>query len=378
MTRTEKKKKVVNNSVLSHSEGINPVLKPDVVPAIYPCVPVSWLWLPKSIRWLLGWITLILFALAFFSPFFSLALLFPAVWRNFPYTATAFLLSLILSFVIKPKEWLAARTVGQLWYEIFDFSCNISPEKASEMLDYCESHQLILCMHPHGIVPFQAVLWSAYAHQYLDNGKGKAIYGFGAAADIVAYVPYLRNILYWLSAGSATYKILKDGLAEGKCECVNANNGRKPRHLYILPGGVAEIFLSKPGYHAIVFKPRKGVVKLSLETNAELVPCYVFGGTDFFSSLATSDSWFSKISRKLKMGVTIFWGRLGLPIPYSPKVTMIIGDPIPVPHMKDHKNAEEMNVTIDELHTTFMKEMTTLFNRYKGLAGYPDSELEIL
>jgi MFS family permease len=212
---------------------------------LIPAVPVNWLWLPKPLRIALGWVTLTVFALSFLSPIFALILLVPGFWRSCPFTAGIFLTSLILSFVIKPKEWASFRIVGQLWYEIFQFSCNVSPEKVENLLNYCDTHQLILAMHPHGIVPFQAVLWSAYCDQYFNNGK-KFMYGFGAAADVVQYVPFLRNFLSWLSASSATYNVLRDGLVLGKSAPVNAA-GRKPKHLYILPGGVAEIFCSKPG-----------------------------------------------------------------------------------------------------------------------------------
>lgn len=122
-------------------------------------------------------------------------------------------------------------------------------------------------------------------------------------------------------------------------------------------------------------------MKLSLETKAELVPCYVFGGTDFFHTLATSDSWLSKLSRRLKVGITIFWGQFGLPIPFAPKVTMVIGQPIPPPKIAWSSKPEDkgkMSEAIDGLHQTFMKEMLTLFDDHKALAGYPEAVLEIL
>ena len=114
---------------------------------------------------------------------------------------------------------------------------------------------------------------------------------------------------------------------QGKCESVNAA-GRIPRHLYILPGGVAEIFLSTPGRHSIVFLKRRGLCKLSIETGAQLVPCYVFGGTDFFNNLATDDGFFANMSRKMRMGLTIFWGPYGLPIPYAPKVSNFVANSV--------------------------------------------------
>jgi hypothetical protein len=177
---------------------------------------------------------------------------------------------------------------------------------------------------------------------------------------------------------------------------VNATSKRICKNLYILPGGVAEIFLSKPGSHDIIFQNRKGFVKLSVETGAELVPCYVFGGTDFFQNLATNDSILSKLSRKFRMGLTIFWGQYGLPIPYAPKVTMVIGKPIPVPKKleaaktsntteietnksstKDMKSDPILQATINELHSQFLVEIDALFNRYKSLAGYPEAELHV-
>jgi hypothetical protein len=157
---------------------------------------------------------------------------------------------------------------------------------------------------------------------------------------------------------------------------VNAT-GRKPRHLYILPGGVAEIFVSTPGKHAIVFKSRKGLCKLSIETGAKLTPCYVFGGTDFFHNLATGEGLLTSLSRSLRIGLTIFWGRYNLPIPFAPRVTMVIGEPIDIPAGWDKKGPIPSEL-IDQLHETYMKAMVELFDTYKEAAGYPGAKLEVL
>ncbi len=78
-----------------------------------------------------------------------------------------------------------------------------------------DDEQFIMAMHPHGIVPLQAVIWAAFCDQYFDDPESKkSLYGFGAAADAVGYVPFLRNIMGWLSAGPADYKTLKKGLMD--------------------------------------------------------------------------------------------------------------------------------------------------------------------
>ena len=180
---------------------------------LYPCEPVYWKSVPKPVRYVLGWVTIIGFALSFTLPLFLGLLILPPLWRLAPYLCGGFVAVVIISMLVPMKEWLFARKVGQLWYEIFRFSCNLSPEDLSKVIKHGDDHKLIIAMHPHGIVPFQAVLWTSYCDQYMTDPKtGKALYGFGAAADVVMFMPVLRNIMGWLTAGSATYKSLKDGL----------------------------------------------------------------------------------------------------------------------------------------------------------------------
>ena len=60
----------------------------------------------------------------------------------------------------------------------------------------------------------------------------------------------------WFAAGSASYKALEEGLVEGKSPPCN-RIGRKPKNLFLLPGGVAEIFEALPGRDAVFMKTRK-------------------------------------------------------------------------------------------------------------------------
>lgn len=145
--------------------------------------------------------------------------------------------------------------------------------------------------------------------------------------------------------------------------------------MYILPGGVAEIFLSTPGKHEIIAN-RKGLMRLALETGTHIFPCYVFGGTDFYNNLATGESFFSKISRRFRMGIALFYGQYGLPIvPYAPRITLCIGDPIEV--KKWEGEGPVPSELIDELQKKYAASFVDLFEKYKGVAGYPDSQLII-
>jgi len=163
----------------------------------------------------------------------------------------------------------------------------------------------ISAMHPHGIVPFQALFWAAYTTQYLEipatnTQPRKSLYGFAAAANVVFNLPFVRNILGLYSTHGANYQTLKDGLLYGKC--IPVNNGpekRKPRHLFLLPGGIAEVFTSEIGRHAIVFKERRGLCRLALEVKSEIIPIYIFGGNDFYHNLFSGDSFGKSLERFL-------------------------------------------------------------------------------
>lgn len=323
-----------------------------------------------------GYISVLIFSFSFVTiPFFIILsiVFFPPYTYVFthPITCSILIIPVIISYLLPARESITARLVGQLWYELFDFSCNMSPERRTDFLENSSDKQFIIGMHPHGIVPFQAVLWASYCHQYLKNDD-YGLYGFGAAANVVQYLPFIRNFMAWLSAGSADYAVLKRGLVHGKVDSVVH---RTPRNLYLLPGGIAEIFTSTPGKHTIVFKGRKGLIRLSIETGASLIPTYVFGGTDFFNNLATSDSVFSRFSRKFKIGITFFWGYLGLPIPFCPKVTMVICEPLPV--VKWTGEGEIPMEMIDDLHNKYIQSIQEGFDKYKALAGYPDAVLNI-
>ena len=163
-------------------------------------------------------------------------------------------------------------------------------------------------------------------------------------------------------------------MLQGICESVN-KAGRVPRHLFILPGGIAEIFTSTPGKNIVIFKERKGLIKLAIETGTHLIPCYVFGASDFFHNFSTGEGYLSKLGRKHRIGITMFFGHFGLPIPFTPRVTMCFADPLPVE--KWSQEGDIPSEMVDELHAKYIESLQNLFEKYKNAAGYPDAKLEV-
>ena len=142
--------------------------------------------------------------------------------------ATGWLAVLVTSLLTPQREWEAMRVVGELWYEIFDFSCNLSPEDRDRLIRAGWEGKYAITMHPHGVIPFHAYLWASYCHQYFSDEEGRYLYGFAAGADAIEYMPILRQIMGWLTTGSASYSALKKGIEEGISPPAN-RNGRFPQ-----------------------------------------------------------------------------------------------------------------------------------------------------
>lgn len=294
-----------------------------------------------------------------------------------------FALNLVLVFC-PVRPWPLVRRFFQLWYPIYDFHHNIDLSINHEK-NYMEDSSLsIYSTHPHGVIPIHGYLWCAFCEQNFPNR-----YGFGALTDIAMRLPLLRHVMGWLSSSSATKKVLMKRMNAGE-------------NLYILPGGVSEIFMACPGKN-VIKKPRRGLMKLALQTGAILVPTYVFGANDFYKQLATIDQcsegrsgevtnffgrFQSKISRLVRGGFTIFWGQYGSPLPYQVKCSMVLGDPIePVlgtfgqgktlsgGKLTCKQIQEPTDKEIDDLQYRYTDALIRLFEQYKKEAGYPDAEL---
>jgi hypothetical protein len=369
--------------------GRSPHILHKAVPSQYPS-PLPW-----HLQFLARLSALIVPALFYIGPVMLMTPLF-----LLPFSLRGALLALLMDIAlafIPVKEWPFVRHYFQLWYDLFDFHHNLDIDTDNTMdADPSKNKTedtslLIYSTHPHGVIPIHGYLWCAFCDQHFPNR-----YGFGALTDIALRLPLLRHVMGWLTSTSATKKVLLERMNVGD-------------NLYILPGGVSEIFLACPGREDQVIKaPRRGLMKLALETGAVLVPIYVFGANDFYSQLATYGSSSThttgrgaindrtnlvgkvqrSVSRVTRGGFTFFWGQFGSPLPFQVKCSMVLGDPIePVLGTLGQDRTPEGNKRtckkipnpteeqIDELLCRYTDALVRLFEQYKAQAGYPDARL---
>ena len=212
-------------------------------------------------------------------------------------------------------------------------------------------------MAPHGVVPLPVNLLASVVNTYL-----KSHYGVLAVASVVLRLPILRQLGIWSGCVEAKYSRLHKAIT------------REKKSVVVFPGGIAELFLSKPKTERIFLKQRKGFVKLALETGAQLVPIYFFGSTDMFNQISSSKGFLAHISRKVRITFNLFYGQYFLPIPYATKVTIAIGDPV---LERPTKHANVTQEQIDQVHEQCVQKMEETFQKYKFIAGYGTRNLEI-
>ena len=148
----------------------------------------------------------------------------------------------------------------------------------------------------------------------------------------------------------------------------------------ISTGGVAEVFETNADHECVLLKERVGLIKLAIRTGAEIVPCYLFGNTKLLGCWAgeglpgKGQYLLEKLSRKLGFALVLVYGRFLLPIPWRKPVLGVMGKPIETHQMQCEDPTPEQ---IETIQAILLEEMESLFNRYKPLYGWDDTEIVI-
>ena len=351
-------------------------------PQLYPCTVDDpfLLSLSRRHREILGWCAVIFLSSLYYVLPAALMLAVALAASGWSRSAAGLVCALALGCVGPLHERPRTRALCQVVYEIFNVRHNVSPERVAALCEACVEggDRYILGMHPHGVIPLQVLVWVAYADQYLRTPKHGTIYGFGGMASVLLYLPILRTLMGWFTGMPATYRNLKRNLTTGSG--ATFGKAKHPgRNLYMLPGGLAEIFTAKPGTHTVVWRARRGLCRLALETGARLTPVYVFGGNDFFFQSLTDGGLLARACRACGISITLFWGRFWwLPVvPLTPKhgVTVAIAEPLPARRAASAGGPTEEEVSA--LNLEYERALVALFDEYKAAGGEPDAHLVV-
>lgn len=145
-------------------------------------------------------------------------------------------------------------------------------------------------------------------------------------------------------------------------------------HAGISSGGIAEIFEtnSEHGTETIILHPRRGIARMALEHGVPIIPGYFFGNSKAMHVWYDSYGIMQWLSRKLRVSLVFFSGRMGLPVPFRTPLLAVFGDPFAV-----EKTPAPTSDNIDAVMERLESEIKKLFNTHKAAFGWNNVELII-
>ncbi|KAJ9509101.1 hypothetical protein QJQ45_001587 [Haematococcus lacustris] len=167
---------------------------------------------------------------------------------------------------------------------------------------------------------------------YLTHTSSHTPCRHGMASSVCFAVPFVRQLWWWLGLRPVSRQLMAGLLAAGKAVVLN-------------PGGIQECMGMQHGSETVFLRKRHGFVRLAIQQGAPLVGAVPLA----------------------------MWGVWGSPIPHQRPVTVVIGQPIQVPH-QDHPAPELVQQYLDR----FIHDMAALFERHKAACGQAGCELRIL
>lgn len=267
--------------------------------------------------------------------YYFLMLFFPfliiCIVRGSYVAATVLVFFVTLSIIpLKHKHWdgFMYSFVFDIWKEYFDYTTDWSTLTKHNK----EGNKYIFFEFPHGIFPMGQFISCCFIKEIT---PGKMICGTGA--DIIFMFPIMRHIMAWVGTVPAKRANITKVFKEGK-------------HCAVIPGGIAEMYLMSEDSEGIYLRKRHNTVKAAIQEGAHIVPSFFFGNTKIFNvaSGSGSDSWMSKLSRKLRASIVIFFGRQGLPVPLRHPIRMVTGNIVEVVQC-DAPSEEQIQETMDRV-----------------------------
>lgn len=184
------------------------------------------------------------------------------------------------------------------------------------------------------------------------------------ASSICFYIPFVREVWYWIGVRPVTREAIHKYLNTGKS-------------VVLLPGGVQECLFMEKNCEVVFLRNRLGFIRLAIQNGAPLVPVFALNQTATYNWYRLGPPLFpaalvSLISRSIGFAPIFMLGTYNTPMPLRKHITVVIGKPIQVPKI-DYPTQAQVQEYLDK----FISELQRLFETYKHDAGV-DCPLKVL
>jgi hypothetical protein len=139
------------------------------------------------------------------------------------------------------SERIMTLKVWEALSDYFNFKV-VTPEP----FEYQNNKSYLAVMAPHGFTPVHVLLYGVHL------AREKGILPNTVAADVLFKMPILRHVIGLIGARPATKVLLRDALRSPSPHNVT----------FVLPGGIAEMFLSRPDIEHVYMKSRKVCLRI--------------------------------------------------------------------------------------------------------------------
>jgi len=309
-------------------------------------------------------------------------------------------IAMLMIYMIPIRKWPAFQR-SKIWDHLLKYFqlkvTGITPPSANTLAAYGTSG-IMYGVAPHGIVPYSLGLTSF-------GSLGEFLhYPSMVSASIVRWIPIFAHMLFWGGAVEATNESIT-GVFTSNTGIGAGNNDISA--VGITPGGIAEMYLGypQPGYleneEYALLNNRQGFIRIAIKQGLTLIPIFVYGSSSIFNRIVLP-SFLENISRRLRASLMIFYGRLGLPVPYEVPLLYALGRHINLDMITDNVtatatagiitqaagalgvnvnvnvNLEPRQEEVDFVHNIFINELKRTFNTHKREYGWEHKTLKIV
>ncbi|CAM9153316.1 unnamed protein product [Phaeothamnion confervicola] len=245
----------------------------------------------------------------------------------------------------------------------------------NEMTD---KSQYVFGLHPHGVCADYRLPFDGMIAEHLHKLRSWRV----LVASVLFKFPVVRELCLWTHCVDGSRPTAEHCLAQG-------------HSLFVVPGGEIEQLMTEHGKEVVYLRRRSGFVRLALARGCPVVPVYVFGANDLYRTSRIFYGARSWLVRRARVCVPIFWGMLGLPVPYRVPLTIVFGDPI----VLDGGGGNGGNggrtggsgtgsggwgavgpppEAVVAAHEKYVEALVQLFDRHKAEFGYGDRALKVV
>lgn len=240
---------------------------------------------------------------------------------------------------------------------------------AEQVIPHLSADGVMVCYHPHGVVPLGFSLNGAVRAKtrdpvkYLHEEAKISHHVSGVQAPVLFKIPILRQVLQLFGC---TMPATKEGMQI---------LFEKKMTFGIVVGGSEDVAIHMRGRERTFLKHRAGFLKYALQHGFKALIAYNFGESDLYDNAFFLRQFNMWLVKRFGFVLPIFRGRWWCPLlPRSDaELNTVFGEVLQLPCIKDPTPED-----VAEWHEKYIDALTHVFDTHKGKFGFADRQLEVL